>query len=136
MNKQIAFEITPHFKGRNGIAKCSGIDLQNATTIGSKDELVEVIVMSPITSRGVVASSWIDVPIDSITDLIRALQEFNPKHLYIDDTEQRFVDWLDNSECPQCGAKAKGNIQAMSHTVGKCMECGVVIDLENWKVLR
>jgi hypothetical protein len=128
---QIKFSFNTLFKGRNGMAKCSGIDL-----LVARIEEGEVVIMSPITSRNEVASSFIEVPIDSITDLIKALNEFNPSVVMIDTREQEFIQWVDTSACPQCNVERNGNIQPMSHTIGKCMECGAVIDLENWKILK
>jgi hypothetical protein len=137
MEKKIMFDKIVCFKGRNGIAKCAGIELQSAVSSSSVKigaEVVEVVILFPITSKGETASSWIDIPKDSITDLIKALNEFNPKVLLLDEHEQQFLEWLQTSPCPVC--EKEGTIEPLCHTIGRCTNCTTIIDLENWRPIK
>jgi hypothetical protein len=53
------------FQGRNGTGKCAGLEIG---LMGHR------VCLSPITSRGKVGNCSIDVPLDKVEYLIRALQ--------------------------------------------------------------
>lgn len=128
MIKQIKFKETVHFKGRNGLAKCTGIDLHSATSAAPQGP-VEVVILFPITSKGEIASSWIDLPIDSITEFIKELNQYNPEPLILDTSEIRFLDYLHNLKCPYCSKK--GFYKVTSHSKVVCEFCYKSINLND-----
>ena len=62
------------FLGRNGVFKATGVELTKSVT----GEGHSVIVIEPITSRGVCGRSNIEVPTEDIPALIAKLQTFLP----------------------------------------------------------
>ncbi len=67
MNKQIKFERTTNFTGRNGYLKCGGIDVQTLRHNRS-------VMLTAITSKDKIGSGDIEIPEENIPELIIALQ--------------------------------------------------------------
>lgn len=56
------------FKGRNGVMKCSGVEVYRGGDLST-------MWLSPLTSRGVVGRCYIEVPVEDIPALIKAIRE-------------------------------------------------------------
>ena len=67
MNKQIKFERTTNFTGRNGYFQCGGIDVQTIKHNRS-------VMLAPITSKNEIGRCDITIPEENIPELIIALQ--------------------------------------------------------------
>lgn len=67
MTKQITFKRITNFTGRNGYMKQSGIDILPLSYSQS-------ILIAPITSKGKVGRCDMEIPKESIDDLIKMLQ--------------------------------------------------------------
>ncbi len=65
------------FLGRNGVFKVIGITLAKVT--GGYDHKTPVIVIEPLTSRGLSGRCNIEIPVGDIPALITELQKFTPQ---------------------------------------------------------
>lgn len=65
------------FLGRNGVFKVIGITLAKVT--GGYDHKTPVIVIEPLTSRGLSGRCNIEIPVGDIPALIAELQKFTPQ---------------------------------------------------------
>lgn len=64
---KMTWERTTNFTGRNGYAKCKGLDLQ---TLDHNESLL----LAPLTSRGVIGRCDIEIPLESLPELVAKLQ--------------------------------------------------------------
>jgi len=62
-----------HFEGRNGYFKCGGITVIASDLDPAKYH--NYVTLMPLTSRGAPGRCSIDVPMESVDDLIAALQK-------------------------------------------------------------
>lgn len=70
MRSKISFDNkVTQYLGRNGIGKCTGIELLDARP------LYHEVWISPINSKDNVARCQISVPVEDIPEIIKALQE-------------------------------------------------------------
>jgi len=65
MIKDIKYATTVNFVGRNGFFKQTGISVQS---VG------QVITLQPFTSRGVIGNGFLEIPLDSVDEVINALR--------------------------------------------------------------
>jgi hypothetical protein len=63
--REVKYDKTVSFIGRNGLGKCKGIDVSKC----HKDYLT----LSPIRSIGGTGNCQIEIPLENIDDLVRAL---------------------------------------------------------------
>lgn len=70
--KTIKFKANTSFLGRNGAFVASGMEILNLN-------MQNVVEINPLTSRGITARCFIQIPKDNIDELIEALQEFKNK---------------------------------------------------------
>ena len=68
---QVKFARQTNFTGRNGYFACSGIEVLHLNHNNS-------VMLSPLTSRGVVGRCDIEVPLENVPDLIAQLQALIP----------------------------------------------------------
>ena len=71
MKTEIKFKENVQFEGRNGYFKSSGLYIND--NISAKDDFINIY---PITSKNKIARCLIEVPKDSIQDLITELKKF------------------------------------------------------------
>jgi len=71
----ISFKTTVQFLGRNGVFKCTGINLTKSPLTNPKLEDTPYVTIAPITSRDITGRSMIQIPFENIPELIKALQE-------------------------------------------------------------
>lgn len=69
--KNIVFNRTTHFMGRNGAGKQKGVEIC--------DDTDNCIVINPRTSTGIIGNCSLRFPNENIPDLIKALQAFLPE---------------------------------------------------------
>jgi hypothetical protein len=65
--EQVTWGRTTNFTGRNGYAKCNGLDIQPL-------DHNESVLLAPLTSRGVVGRCDIEVPLEALPEVIAKLQ--------------------------------------------------------------
>jgi len=70
MNK-VSFKTNTSFLGKNGMFKCTGVNVTRADFNNEKP----YITIAPITSKEVIGRCMIRVPVENIPDLIKLLQE-------------------------------------------------------------
>lgn len=68
--KDITFNRNVEFCGRNGLFKQSGISV--AKVIGNR------VILEPITSKGVIGRCSVEIPVENIPDVIKALFKHIP----------------------------------------------------------
>jgi len=68
--REVNFNTTVNFQGRNGFFKCCGLELLEY-------DFKQCVTIAPITSKGIPGNCNIQVPYESLPDLIEALQEIN-----------------------------------------------------------
>lgn len=66
MGKQITWDESTNFTGRNGFMKCNGLNLQ---ALSNDTELM----VSPLTSKGAVGRCDISIPIEKLPEIISLL---------------------------------------------------------------
>lgn len=68
MQKEISFDRTTNFTGRNGYFKCAGVEVLEC-------EHNDTVMLSPITSKGNIGRCDIAVPIENLKALANTLLE-------------------------------------------------------------
>ena len=86
MGKQITWENTTNFTGRNGYMKCNGLDLM---AMSNDTELI----ISPLTSKGDVGRCDIAIPIEKIPKIISALKVIYQGNTAIDKSQEVDLDY-------------------------------------------
>ncbi len=71
MSNDVKWQRTTNFTGRNGYAKCSGLEV---LPLPHND----TVMLSPLTSRGVVGRCDIEVPVEALPELIAKLSALVP----------------------------------------------------------
>lgn len=64
MSTQVKFNRNVNFIGRNGAFKCIGLEIAN---------IQGVIVIEPITSKGQVGRCQIEIPQESVNEVVNAI---------------------------------------------------------------
>lgn len=62
------FSRITNFTGRNGLMKCSGIEIMPISN--------DRVILSPLTSKGIVGRCDIFIPVEDIPKLIQTLQNY------------------------------------------------------------
>lgn len=70
----IIFKTITQFLGRNGMSKCTGINVTKFPLAEHKAEDIPYVTIVPITSKGVIGRSMIQIPFTSLPELIKELQ--------------------------------------------------------------
>jgi len=69
MATPVTWKRSTNFTGRNGYSKCSGLDM---LPLDHNDS----VMLSPLTSRGAVGRCNIEIPMESLPEVIAKLQSF------------------------------------------------------------
>lgn len=81
----IIFKTITQFLGRNGMFKCTGINITKFPLAEHKAEDIPYVTIAPITSKGVIGRSMIQIPFTSLSELIKEFQShderINEKHI-------------------------------------------------------
>lgn len=75
---------TTNFTGRNGFMKCSGVEVLPA----SEGE----IILSPLTSKGAVGRCDIWLELESVPELITALQHAYNEQRYVAEQQEKITN--------------------------------------------
>lgn len=73
INENLMFPRIVHFLGRNGHFKSTGLVLFSMRTLEKEED--DTVRIYPITTKGVEGRSFIDIPFESISDLIKVLRK-------------------------------------------------------------
>lgn len=99
MNK-VTFKTMTSFLGRNGMFKCTGVNVIRADFNNEKP----YITIAPITSKEVIGKCMIRIPVENIPELIKLLQEkFDenlPENIVIP-PDQWAKEQFEYSYCPE-----------------------------------
>jgi len=70
IKENIKFKRTVQFFGRNGIFKSTGLSILSTYHTEDIDDILRIY---PITSKGLMGRGFIDIPFESINDVIKIL---------------------------------------------------------------
>jgi len=68
--REVNFNTTVNFQGRNGCFKCRGLEL-------FEHDFKQCLAIIPVTSQGKGGNCCVEIPYENLPDLIEALQEIN-----------------------------------------------------------
>jgi len=123
---RIEFRTEVSALGRNGLTIQKGIEIADYT-----DRLVE---LTPINSKNDSTRCFVQIPLESITEFILALNKFNPDPVRIDTSEKEFLDEVKSIQmitCPACGKK--GFYEVINHREVKCELCNAEFEIKKLK---
>lgn len=69
--KDIKYKTTVNFQGRNGMFKQTGMAVQ----ADAKN-----VTLQPFTSRGVIGNCFMEIPLESVDEVIEALRSVKPSN--------------------------------------------------------
>jgi hypothetical protein len=115
--KNLFFSKPRRYRGRNGSAQAIGLCVHF-------NDHTDTVSFMPINSKNLIGSCDIEIPTDSITELLQELNKWNPEPVRIDTSDRDFLKQLHAMVCNNCAKRGFNEPCQTEPGLSKCEFCG------------